>query len=40
MCRPALLTSYDTYRELSNAGVSKCDLTQTLQETARTLLLA
>jgi AcrR family transcriptional regulator len=34
-----LLSSYDTYRELRQAGLSEREVTQTLQENARTLLL-
>lgn len=34
-----LLTSYETYRELGHAGLSERELTKTLQQDARTLLL-
>ena len=35
-----VLTSYETFRELRQASLSEPELTTTLQETARTLLLA
>src|SRR5438046_2233257 len=35
-----VLTSYETFRELRQAGLSERELTKTLQESGRTLLLA
>jgi hypothetical protein len=35
-----VLTSYETFRELRDAGLSESELTKTLQESARQLLLA
>jgi len=35
-----VLTSYDTYRELREAGLARGKITKTLQDTARKLLLA
>ncbi len=35
-----VLSSYETYRELRDAGISEAELTRTLQEAARRLLLA
>ncbi len=35
-----LLTSYDSFRELREAGLSEREVTRTLLESARALLLA